>query len=160
MPVLRCRRLCGSSWECPAPGRSARLSWRPLGMSGPLWEPRSCHHCLFPFQPILQPALLCRCHLPGALPVACSPRDLPRLLHRGERSPGQFRGEATGLGQWPADGCQTGYFLINSPAISLGYLDFDLSAGSKVLSLSPNKQPQPLLASSCSVAPLAPAPSP
>lgn len=32
--------------------------------------------------------------------------------------------------------------FINSPATSLGYLEFDLGAGSKVLSLSPNKQPR------------------
>lgn len=32
--------------------------------------------------------------------------------------------------------------FINSPATSLGYLECDLGAGSKVLSLSPNKQPR------------------
>lgn len=68
-------------------------------------------------------------------------------------------GTAT-LGQGPADSCQTGCLrhFINSPAISPGYLEFDLGARSKVLSLSPNKQPQPLLASSCSAVSAAPPP--
>ena len=105
-------------------------------------------------------------HLPEALSGARNPRDWPHLvvrilLHRGERSPGRLRVEAMRLGQdqQTAVTALPPHF-INSPAISPGYLDFDLCSGSKVLSLCPNKQPQPGLASSCLAAPWAPPPQP